>query len=162
MTAAVHEPAGLERLLGTVEEAMTRAAVLLAADMPAEWALRHLERQAVSGAPVVDRGRVVGVITRRDLLVPIPEQGSYDSPLAGLLVKDLMTDEPVTAHPDWPLVRAVRAMTDHGVNRLPVVDRSGRPLGVLTRDDVLRAVVACDRADAGRAGPAPAGERSAR
>jgi hypothetical protein len=51
MTAAVQEPASLERLLGTVGEAMTRAVALLAADMPAEWALRHLDRQAVSGAP---------------------------------------------------------------------------------------------------------------
>jgi len=140
MTAAVQEPASLEGLLGTVGEAMTRAVVLLAADMPAEWALRHLDRQAVSGAPVVDRGRVVGVITRRDLLVPIPEQGSYDSPLAGLLVRDLMSEEPVTAGLDEPLVRGVRAMIGHGVNRLPVVDRSGRPLGILTRDDVLRVV----------------------
>ena len=95
MTAAVQEPAGLERLPGTVGEAMTRA---------------------------------------------LPEQGSYDSPLAGLLVRDLMSEDPVTARPDWPLIRGVRAVIDHGVNRLPVVDRSGRPLGILTRDDVLRAV----------------------
>ena len=45
---------GPERLLGTVGETMTRAVILLSADMPAEWALRRLDRQAVSGAPVVD------------------------------------------------------------------------------------------------------------
>jgi CBS domain-containing protein len=140
MTAAVQEPAGLERLLGTVGDAMTGAVVLLAADMPAELGLRRLDHQAVSGAPVVDRGRVVGVITRRDLLVPIPEQGSYESPLAGLAVCDLMSTEPVTAGPDWSLVRAVREMLRHGVNRLPVTDRSGRPLWIVNRDDVMRAV----------------------
>jgi CBS domain-containing protein len=145
MTAAVQEPASLEGLLGSVGESMTRAVVLLAADMPAEWALRHLERQAVSGAPVVDRGRVVGVVTRRDLLVPIPDQGSYADPLDGLTVADLMSGEPVTAGPDWPLVRAVRVMVDHGVNRVPVVDGAGRPLGVLTRDDVLRALADRER-----------------
>ena len=138
MTAAVQEPAGLERLLGTVADAMTGAVALLAADMLAEHALRRLDQQAVSGAPVVDRGRVVGVITRRDLLVPIPGQGSYESPLAGLRVCDLMSTEPVTAGPDWPLVKAVREMVRHGVNRLPVVGAAGRPVGVLTRDDVLR------------------------
>jgi CBS domain-containing protein len=138
MTAAVQGPAGLEQLLGTVGDAMTGAVVLLAADMPAEHALRRLDQQAVSGAPVVDRGRVVGVITRRDLLVPIPEQGSYESPLAGLRVCDLMSTEPVTAGPGWPLVKAVREMIRHGVNRLPVVEAAGRPVGVLTRDDVLR------------------------
>jgi len=145
MTAAVQEPAGLEQLLGTVGDAMTGAVVLLAADMPAEHALRRLDQQAVSGAPVVDRGRVVGVITRRDLLVPIPEQGSYASPLAGLRVCDLMSTEPVTAGPDWPLVKAVRVIIRHGVNRLPVVEPTGRCVGVLTRDDVLRVLAAGDR-----------------
>jgi CBS domain-containing protein len=153
MTAAVQEPAGLERLLGTVGDAMTAAVVLLAADMPAELGLRRLEHQVVSGAPVVDRGLVVGVVTRRDLLVPIPEEGSYESPLAGLRVCDLMSTEPVTAAPDWPLVRAVREMLRHGVNRLPVTDQAGRPLGILTRDDVLRAI-AGDR-PAPAPGPAP-------
>jgi CBS domain-containing protein len=40
-------------------------------------------------------------------------------------------------------------MVDHGVNRLPVVDQAGRPLGILTRDDVLRAVAACHQEEAG-------------
>ena len=151
MSAAVQEPASPE-LLGSVGGTMTQAVVLLAADMPAEWALRHLDRQAVSGGPVVDHGRVVGVVTRRDLLVPVPEQGSYANPLAGLRVRDLMTEEPVTARPDWPLVRAVRAMVDHGVNRLPVVDQAGRPLGILTRDDVLRAAAARHQKEAGDGG----------
>ena len=137
---AVREQAGLEGLLGTVGETMTAAVVLVSADMPAELALRRLDHQAVSGAPVVEGGRVVGVVTRRDLLVPVPDQGSYANPLAGIAVRDLMSVDPVTAGPDWPLVRAVRSMTAHGVNRLPVVDLSGRPVGVLTRDDVLRRV----------------------
>jgi CBS domain-containing protein len=99
---------------------------------------------------VVERGRVVGVVTQRDLLVPtllddptgpsdarFPRHGHR---LAGLRVRDLMSGEPITAQPEWSLVQAVRAMTDNGVNRLPVVDQHRRPLGVLTRHDVLRAV----------------------
>lgn len=49
-----------------------------------------------------------------------------------------MTGEPVTAHAGWPLTRVVVAMEDAGVNRIPVVDGDGRPIGILTRDDVLR------------------------
>jgi CBS domain-containing protein len=141
----------LEQLLGTVGEAMRSDVVLLAADMPAERAVRRLEEKAVSGAPVVDRGRVVGVVTRRDLLVPTLLDDPAGHPdgrfperrdrLAGLRVNHLMSDEPVTAQPDWPLLQAVRAMIDHGVNRLPVVDQNRRPLGILTRDDVLRSLV---------------------
>jgi CBS domain-containing protein len=134
---------------GTVSQAMTREVVLLVADMSAEMALRRLDHRAVSGAPVVDHGRVVGVVTRRDLLVPTllddptgalalaPAQ-RHSSRLASLKVGELMSAEPVTARPDWPLGLAVRTMVAHGVNRLPVVDRASRPLGILTRDDVLR------------------------
>jgi CBS domain-containing protein len=43
----------------------------------------------------------------------------------------------VTTQPDWPLARAVMAMEEAGINRLPVVDWAGRPVGILTRDDVL-------------------------
>jgi CBS domain-containing protein len=160
VTATVEEPTTLERQLGTVGSAMTRDVVLLAADMSAEMALRRLDQKAVSGAPVVDHGRVAGVITRRDLLVPtlLDDPFSAQAPgrwtrLTGLKVGDLMSDEPVTAEPDCPLVQAVRTMLDHGVNRLPVVDGAGRPLGVLTRDDVLRAVAGFDQDQ--RRSPAP-------
>jgi CBS domain-containing protein len=151
VTATVGESTMLGRQLGTVGEAMTRDVVLLASDMSAEMALRRLDQRAVSGAPVVDHGKVVGVITRRDLLVPTllddptgslaAIAGHQHAPrLARLRVGELMSDEPVTAQPDWSVVLAVRTMIDHGVNRLPVVDQAGRPIGVLTRDDVLRAV----------------------
>ena len=155
VTATLEEQTTLERLLGTVGEAMTRDVVLLAADMTAVMALRRLDQKAVSGAPVVEHGRVVGVITRRDLLVPTlldnPAGSSavgaawHGNRLDGLRVGDLMSGEPVTAEPDWLLVQAVRTMIVHGVNRLPVVDQAGRSLGVLTRDDVLGAVVGAAR-----------------
>ena len=150
MTATMEEQTTLEQLLGTVGEAMTRDVVLLAADMPAVMALRRLDQKAMSGAPVVEHGQIVGVITRRDLLVPTildnPAGSSavgaawHRNRLDGLRVRDLMSDEPVTAEPDWPLVQAVQTMIVHGVNRLPIVDQAGRSLGVLTRDDVLGAV----------------------
>jgi CBS domain-containing protein len=147
VTATVEESTTLGRHLGTVGEAMTSDAVLLAADMTAEMALRRLDQKAVSGAPVVDHGRVAGVITRRDLLVPtLLDDPSFAQAtgrltrLTGLRVSDLMSGEPVTTAPDRPLLEAVRTMVANGVNRLPVVDRAGHPIGVLTRDDVLRAI----------------------
>ena len=49
-----------------------------------------------------------------------------------------MTGEPVTVRADSPLAVAVVSMDQAGVNRVPVVDAHGRPVGILTRDDVLR------------------------
>jgi CBS domain-containing protein len=150
MTATVSGRTDLERLLGTVGEAMTNEVVALAVDTPADVALRRLERARVSGAPVVDRQRVVGVVTVRDLLRPaladdahIQVTGPFhrhEQQLTGYRVGDLMTAEPVTARADRPLAQAIEAMDRMGINRIPVVDLHGRPTGILTRDDGLHAL----------------------
>jgi CBS domain-containing protein len=146
MTATESTVTSLEGLLGTVGEAMNGEVVVLEADTPVDVALRRLEHTQVSGAPV-DHGRVVGVVTLRDLLVPVLAHGPvlttgpfhrHEHQLTAYRVRELMTAEPVTARADWPLAQAVVAMEQAGINRLPVVDSAGRPAGILTRDDVLR------------------------
>jgi CBS domain-containing protein len=147
MTATLSPATDLEHLLGTVGEAMTAEVVALQADTPADVATRRLEYMQVSGAPVVDHGRVVGVVTLRDLLAPVLADGSvqttgpfhrHEQHLTGYGVRELMTAEPVCARADAPLAAAVLSMDQAGVNRVPVVDAGGRPVGILTRDDVLR------------------------
>jgi len=81
----------------------------------------------------------VGLILATPLTVCVGVLSKYVPELDFISV--LMSDEPVTARPDWPLQQAVQAMIDHGVNRLPVVDQNGRPLGILTRDNVLRTLI---------------------
>jgi CBS domain-containing protein len=150
MTATAPGATSLERLLGTVGEAMTNQVVALAAETPADVALRRLERARVSGAPVLDRDRVVGVVTVGDLLGPALTEDAgaqttgpfhrHEHHLTRWRVGELMTAEPVTARADWPLAQAVEAMDRAGINRLPVIDPNGRPTGILTRDDVLHAL----------------------
>jgi CBS domain-containing protein len=149
MTATLPGATSLEHLLGTVGEAMTPQVVSVQVDTPADIALRRLEQAKVSGAPVVDGGRVAGVVTVRDLLTPVLGDGParttgpfhrHEHHLTAYRVRDLMTTEPITASTDWPLARAVSAMDQIGINRVPVVDMAGRPVGILTRNDVLRAL----------------------
>ena len=146
MTATLSPATALERLLGTVGEAMTAEVVALPADTPADVATRRLEHLQVSGTLVVDHGRVVGVVTLRDLLAPVLADGPvqttgpfhrHEHHLTGYRVRELMTAEPVCARADSPLAEAVLSMDQAGVNRVPVVDTGGRPVGILTRDDVL-------------------------
>ena len=75
MTATLSPSISLDHLLGTVGEAMTGEVIVLQADTPADIAIRRLEQTQVSGAPVLDHGRVVGVVTLRDLLVPVLADG---------------------------------------------------------------------------------------
>lgn len=134
----------LAEALGTVEDAMTRSVVSVSRDMPASEALTYLSRRGVGGAPVVEQGRVVGVVTVADLTAPHPyarETGPFLRPHHGAhewLVGDLMTQSPVTVSPEEPLVEAVVTMASGHIDRLPVVDRDGGPIGIVARDDVVR------------------------
>ena len=57
------------------------------------------------------------------------------------LVGELMHDEPVTIHPDATARDAATVMHDRDVSRLPVVDRDGKLVGIVSRGDVLRYLV---------------------
>jgi predicted transcriptional regulator len=149
----------LEQALGTVADAMRADVLVLDIDTPADVAARRLERAGISGAPVARGGHVVGVVTLRDLFaaVAIDERarrttGPFlrrEHELATYRVGELMTHQPAVARARWPLIRAVAFMVEMGVNRLPVVDDNGRAVGILARDDILRAVAAHARRPAG-------------
>ena len=138
----------LEDLLGTVEDAMTVPVVTLSEGTMASEAARILERSGASGAPVTtDVGRhVVGFVTMNDLMsragIHAPTYSGpfhrFEHLLTGIQVDEVMTRAVVAARTDWPLMRAVETMGRNGVHRLPVVDGSGRLVGIVTRDDVLR------------------------
>lgn len=137
---------GLDELFGTVEDGMTTSVVTLDPDTGTSDAVAMLRRHGIGGAPVVEGGRVIGVATVSDLSALLPKAqstGPFLRPQRGRpdrCVRDVMTETAVVAVPDEPLARAIVRMDDARVDRLPVVDAGGRLVGILARDDVLRAV----------------------
>lgn len=142
-----------DALFGTVGQAMTSNVFTLDPDTRASDAALRLSREGIAGAPVVEGGAVVGIITLRDLL----EREGHLAPqttgpflrgerhLANLTVADVMTRDVVTIQRDQTLLDAVDVMDAVGVNRLPVVDEEHRPVGILARDDVIHAVAVAVR-----------------
>lgn len=137
-----------EVALGEVGSAMTAHVITFEPDVRASDAALRLSAEGFAGAPVVDQGRVVGVISLRDLLMReghlAPQtSGPFlrgERHLANLCVGDVMTREVVTIHHREPLVHAIEVMDSEGVNRLPVVDDDDRVVGILARDDVIGAI----------------------
>ena len=137
-----------EIAFGTVRSAMTAQVVTFEPDTRASDAALRLSAEGIAGAPVVEGGRVVGVISLRDLLTHeghlAPQtSGPFlrgERHLANLTLADVMTREVVTVHGDEALIHAIGLMDAEGVNRLPVVDEHDRPIGILARDDVISAV----------------------
>jgi CBS domain-containing protein len=79
----------------------------------------------------------VGVITDRDIVVAVVAR---EADPRSLTVGDVMTRQPVLGSEDSSVASALHHMREVGVRRLPVVDRGGRLVGVLSLDDVLDAL----------------------
>lgn len=102
-------------------------------------------REAHVGALVVveqEEGRTVpvGMLTDRDLVVTV--LATDVTPLASLLVGDVLTRGVVTAGSNEDAMVVARRMKHHGVRRMPVVDEGGELCGVVTVDDLIAAVSA--------------------
>ncbi|MFE3316340.1 CBS domain-containing protein [Embleya sp. NPDC059213] len=117
-----------------------------------------METWQVSALPVVDDGhRVLGIVSEGDLL-PAYVAGSGVSRMRSgpdrhsdaassdeeFTTRDLMTAPVITVTPPSGTLWAARLMDRHHVKRLPVVDRSGRLVGIVSRRDLLGALVRSD------------------
>ena len=134
-------------------------------DTPVEEVVATLRRHELPGLPVVDdEGRVVGMVTETDLVLP-HDEGDLHIPhyinLFGGTVfleplsrfeqrlrkafasnaADMMSADPDTVSPDTTVQEAARSIHESGHNRLPVVEGE-RLVGVVTRLDVLGALAA--------------------
>lgn len=110
-----------------------------------------LEAYRIRHLPVVDCGRLVGMITDRDIrLASMPrarmERAHPDALLQLIRVGQVMTPGPTTASPDMPIAEAARIMLERRYGGLPVVT-DGRLVGIITQADLLKALIALLKAE---------------
>lgn len=122
---------------------MTREVFTLRPEMLATAAWRALLGQGRRQAPVLDgNGNVIGLVTERDLLTTFNlERKQTRTPLAHH-VGDVMISPVICAEPQTDIRRIARAMVDLDLPCIPVVNDSRVLLGLVSRGDILRAVIA--------------------
>lgn len=86
---------------------------------------------------VDDAGRVTGIVTDRDICLAAYNR---DQPLSKIPATYAAARDVVTVQPDDTIERAEALMRQHEVRRLPVVDDQGRPIGLLSIDDLVHGV----------------------
>jgi CBS-domain-containing membrane protein len=152
-------------MAAAVREIMDPDPVTVGPDTPVEEVVGLLREHGLPGLPVVeDDGRLVGIVTEADLVLPdndgdlhIPHYVNlfggtvFLEPLSRFEERlrkafasnaaDMMSRDPDTVAPDTSVRDAARLIHESGHNRLPVVE-DGRLVGVVTRLDVLGALAA--------------------
>jgi CBS domain-containing protein len=140
-----------------VRDVMTEDVATVAPDTDLRDLAALLVERRISGVPVVENGRVVGVVSERDILFKErPSEGLSRGVLARLMdegdltlkidartAREAMTSPPLTIAPSRGVAEAAATMLDENVSRLPVVDH-GRLVGIVTQHDLVRAFARSD------------------
>jgi acetoin utilization protein AcuB len=114
-------------------------------DQPLVAARRAMREHRIRHLPVLDGGRLVGVLSERDLLLVESLRGED---LDALTIADAMTPAPYVVAPDAPLREATAAMAGHRYGAAIVAER-GRVIGIFTTTDVLLLLARLLRRDEG-------------
>ena len=125
-----------------VKDSMAREVVTLSPGETAGEALALCRERRIRHLPVVEDGRLVGVVSDRDLRSATPAFGepARVAALAEVRVGDVMARDVVTARPDDPIDDAANAMRERGINCLPVLE-DDELVGIVTSSDVMESLV---------------------
>ena len=130
-----------------VRDIMSSPAIIVSPDTTLPAANALMKEKAIRHLPVVEKGRLVGIVSRGDLREASisasinADQYELHFMLNKLTVGKLMTRKVRTVTPDAPVVDAAELMTEHKIAGLPVVDADGAVIGIVTESDLLQMLV---------------------
>jgi acetoin utilization protein AcuB len=129
-----------------VRNRMTPEVVTLSPDQTLLRAMTLMQQKGIRRLPVVEKGKVVGMVTEYD----IRKAGASDSSslsifelhylLDQIKVANFMARKVITVSPDEPIEEAAKKIYDHKIGALPVVDRE-QMVGLITRNDILETFI---------------------
>ena len=118
-----------------VEQAMTTEVITVSPDSTMAELKEVLRTNRISGTPVVEGGRMIGIVSIEDLINALAA-GELNAAVA-----EKMALDPVVLRADEPLVHAVGNFSRLGFGRMPVVSREGDLVGIVTQGDIIRAML---------------------
>ncbi len=141
-----------------VADIMRRSLVTVSEDTPLKEVGRLIFSLGLAGIPVVKDKKLIGIVTEKDLLIKFhPSVAEYmEDPVhaadfeqmekrlgefLNVPAKQIMSKNPTTITSDTPLVKAQSIMAVNHISRLPIVDRDGNLIGIVSQGDIFRELV---------------------
>ncbi len=122
--------AGNQQASVQISDLMSFPVITVSADTPMKKVAEILEDTGCTGVPVVNEGKPVGMISRRDFR-RVKKEAQLEAPVKAFMTKKILSIEPGKSP-----MQAARIMVKHDIGRLPVVD-NGRIIGIITRSDAM-------------------------
>lgn len=125
---------------------MTPDPVTVSPNVSVLEALRLMNDRKIRRLPVVDSGKLVGIVTDRDLLLASPSPATtlaiweIHDLLGKLTVEKVMASEVISVDEETPLEEAARIMADNRVGGLPVL-RGGKLVGIISESDLFKTLL---------------------
>jgi len=126
-----------------VGERMSRPVISVSPDDPINEVLAMFRNEHIRRAPVMKGGKLVGIVSDRDLLNASPSSATTLSVwelnylISKVKIKDVMTKKVITVNADVPIEEAARIMADKKIGGLPVVS-SDKVVGMITETDLFK------------------------
>jgi len=127
-----------------VSEIMRTVLVTATMDHTIEHARKIMKMKHIRHLLVVDGSKLVGIVTDRDVRshvsprVGTPIESTSDKATLESKLHQVMTRDLITVSPDTPVSEAARLILEHKIGCLPVIDRNGFTIGIITDADLLR------------------------
>jgi CBS domain-containing protein len=130
-----------------VADHMTRKVTTVSRGLTLRELGNLFEREDFNTYPVVENGQVVGLVSKFDHLAcfvftPARMMPRYDD-LMKRTVGDIMTSDFIYVGTDTRLTRVLQLMVDHRIRSMPAIDNDQRLAGIISREDVMRALQRC-------------------
>jgi len=126
-----------------MRDVMTKNPITVGSDTPIAEAKRIMKEKNIRRLPVVDKGKLVGIVTERMILEASPSPATSLSIyevhylLSKMKVKDVMVKNPITVSPDTTFEETLLLGQEKRIGAFPVVDK-GKLVGIATESDLVR------------------------
>ena len=117
----------------SIQDVMTANPTTVELGTSIKEAARLMKSEDVGALPVVEGGRLSGMITDRDIAIRAVAEGRLDATVGEIASKDV-----VSVDPQQSLEEAARLMAKHQIRRLPVCEEDGRLAGIIAQADVAQ------------------------